>query len=363
MALEGVIVSAGRGGKRGVFHIFEKIAQDETYIIAEVSANHGGSLENAMELVRQSAEAGADCVKIQTYTADSMTIDCDSQYFRVRGGLWNGYKLYDLYREACTPYEWQERIKDECERCGVDFLSTPFDRGAVDFLENLGVEAYKIASFELADIPFIEYTASKGKPMLISTGMGSLEEMQDAIDACHRVKNGQIVLLKCCSEYPASWEDMHLGNIPDMASRFQVPIGLSDHSAGSLGAVVGVTVGACVVEKHVKLEGVESADSGFSMSVKDFAQMVRDIRNVKRIARGPDYDLTEGERYSTVFRRSIFAVKDIKAGEVFTPDNIRVIRPGYGIKPKYYNEILGTKARNDLHMGTPVQARDVEGER
>ena len=238
-------------------HIFEKIEKNEPYMIAEMSANHGGRIENALELVRQSAAAGADCVKIQTYTADSMTIDCNNQYFRIQGGLWDGYKLYDLYKEAGTPYEWQGRIKEECEKCGIDFLSTPFDDHAVDFLENIGAEAYKIASFELVDIPLIEYTASKGKPVIISTGMGSLEEIDDAIDACRRMGNNQVVLLKCCSEYPAPWKDMHLGNIPDMKQRFHLPVGLSDHSAGSLGAVVGVTLGACVVEKHVKLPDVE----------------------------------------------------------------------------------------------------------
>lgn len=203
-----------------MFQMWEKIKRGEVYIIAEMSANHGGNIENALELVRRSAKAGADCVKIQTYTADTMTIDCDNEYFRIQGGLWDGYKLYDLYTDAGTPWEWQERIKEECERCGVDFLSTPFDRSAVEFLEKLHVEAYKIASFELVDIPLIEYTASKGKPMIISCGMGSLEEIRDAVDACRRAENEQIVLLKCCSEYPAAWADMHLADIPDTSRPF-----------------------------------------------------------------------------------------------------------------------------------------------
>ncbi|MCR4831647.1 MAG: N-acetylneuraminate synthase family protein, partial [Pseudobutyrivibrio sp.] len=219
-------------------------------------------------------------------------------------------------------------------------------------------EAYKIASFELVDIPLIEYVASKGKPMIISTGMGSLEEIQDAIDACHRMGNEQIVLLKCCSEYPAPWADMHLGNIPDMAKRFGVPIGLSDHSEGSLGAVVGVTLGACVVEKHVMLEGVESADSKFSMTMEEFAKMVSDVRNAKLIANGPDYNLTDGEIKSTVFRRSVFAVKDIKYGEEFTTKNTAVIRPSNGIKPKYYKELIGKKANRDIEAGTPILMED-----
>lgn len=342
-----------------MFHLFDKISSGEVYIIAEMSANHGGSLENALEIVRKTAEAGADCLKIQTYTADSMTIDCDNEYFKIKGSLWDGYKLYDLYQDAGTPYEWQARIKEECEKCGVDFLSTPFDKNAVDFLDGLGAEAYKIASFELVDIPLIEHAASKGKPMIISTGMGSIEEIRDALDACERVGNGQVVLLKCCSEYPAPWADMHLGNIPDMRERFKVPVGLSDHSAGSLGAVVGTALGACVIEKHVKLDGVESADSKFSMTMDEFAQMVKDVRNAKLIAKGPDYELTEGEKVSTVFRRSIFAVRDIEAGETFTSENVRVIRPGYGIAPKYLNGLIGKKSSRIIRRGEPLREEDI----
>lgn len=344
-----------------MFHLYEKIKADEIYIIAEMSANHGGSLENALEIVRQAAKAGADCLKIQTYTADSLTIDCDTPYFKIRGGLWDGYRLYDLYQDAATPYAWQERIMEECHKCGVDFLSTPFDRGAVDFLEGLGAEAYKIASFELGDLPLIEYTASKGKPVLLSVGMGSVAEIQDALDTCRRMGNEQVVLLKCCSEYPAVWEDMHLGNIADMKKRFQVPAGLSDHSVGSLGPVVGVALGACVIEKHIRLEGVESADSGFSMPVDAFAQMVRDVRHAKQIMAGPDYTLTEGEKASCVFRRSIFAVKDIEAGELFTADNLRIIRPGNGIAPKHLKELLGKKSRRAIRRGEPVTEQDLQG--
>lgn len=343
-----------------MFHLYDKINAGEVYVIAEMSANHGGSIDNALEIVRQAARAGADCVKIQTYTADTMTIDCDNEYFRISGGLWDGYKLYNLYTDAGTPWEWQERIKKECDACGVDFLSTPFDKTAVDFLAGLHVEAYKVASYELVDIPLIEYIASKGKPMIISVGMGTIDEIQDAVDACRRMGNDQIVLLKCCSEYPAPWKDMKLGNIPDMAARFHVPVGLSDHSAGSLGAVVGVSLGACVIEKHVKLDGVESADSGFSMPMDEFAQMVRDVHNAKLIARGPDYSLTAGEVSSTVFRRSIFTIRDIKAGEEFTEENIRVIRPGYGMKPKYYKEVLGKKASCDLRRGVPLGKEQVQ---
>ena len=337
-----------------MFTLFDKINNGKVYVIAEMSANHGGKLENALEIVRQAASAGADCLKIQTYTADSLTIDCDNEYFKIKGGLWDGYKLYDLYKDAFTPYEWQARIKEECEKCGVDFLSTPFDNHAVDFLGSIGCEAYKIASFELVDIPLIEYVASKGKPMIISCGMGSIEDIQDAVDACHRVGNDRIVLLKCCSEYPTIWEDMHVGNIPDMKKRFHVPIGLSDHSAGSIADVVAVSMGACVIEKHIKLDGVNSADSEFSMSVNEFAKMVEDVKAAKLISKSNDYSLSDKESSSTVFRRSLFAVKDIYPGDIFTAENIRSIRPGYGIKPKYLKKLLGKTADRMIKRGEPI---------
>lgn len=337
-----------------MFHLFEKIRNGEVYVIAEMSANHGGDLENALEIVRRAAEAGADCLKIQTYTADSLTIDCDNEYFKIKGSLWDGYKLYDLYREAGTPYEWQATIKKECERLGMDFLSTPFDRDAVDFLEGIGCEAFKIASFELVDVPLIEYCASKGKPMIISCGMGSLDEIQDALDACKRMGNDQVVLLKCCSEYPAKWSDVNLGNIPDMKERFHVPVGFSDHSEGHLADVIAVTLGACVIEKHVKLEGVESADSAFSMAMDDFAEMVRSVKMVKEIAKGPNYQISETEKGSMVFRRSLFVVKDLAEGETITEEHVRSIRPGYGVLPKHLKEILGRKAPCAIRRGEPV---------
>ena len=338
-----------------MFHVFEKINNNEVYVIAEMSANHGGSLENALEIVHEAAKAGAACIKLQTYTADSITIDCDNEYFQIHdGGLWDGYVLYDLYKSAGTPYEWHEAIKEECERCALDFLSTPFDFTAVDFLESIGIEAYKIASFELNDIPLIEYAASKGKPMIMSCGMASLEDIQDAVDACHRVGNDQIVLLKCCSEYPANWADMHLGNIPDMRERFNVHVGLSDHSYGSLGAVVGVTLGARVIEKHFKIEGVESADSAFSMTPAEFSAMVNDAKNAVLVSRGPDYSLSPREQNSTMFRRSLFAVKDINVGDVITNENVRSIRPSNGIRPKYLGEMLGKKAKRAVKYGTPI---------
>jgi len=345
-----------------MFKLFEKIRNRETYIIAEMSANHAGKLENALEIVRQAAKAGADCVKIQTYTADTITIDCDNEYFQIHGGLWDGYRLYDLYTDAGTPWEWQAGIKEECEACGVDFLSTPFDATAVDFLEGIGCEAYKIASFELVDIPLIRHAASKGKPMIISCGMGSEEEIQDAVDACYDVGNRQVVLLKCCSEYPAKWEDMHLANIPDMMAKFGVPVGLSDHSMGSLGAVAGVSLGACVVEKHICLSRkIQNPDSAFSMEIEEFADMVRDVRSACAARGQVSYGPNPGERDNLKFRRSLFAVKEMKAGETFTKENIRSIRPSAGLKPGYYEEILGKKASRDIAYGEPLKPDMVEG--
>lgn len=343
-----------------MFHLFEKIHNGGVYTIAEMSANHGGSLDVALQIVREAAAAGADCVKIQTYTADTLTIDCDNEYFQIHGGLWDGYKLHDLYCDAGTPYEWHKAIQEECEKCGVDFLSTPFDVTAVDFLEDLGVEAYKIASFELNDVMLIEYAASKGKPMIMSCGMATPEDIQDAVDACRRAGNDQIVLLKCCSEYPANWEDMHMGNVPDMRKRFGVPVGLSDHSFGSLAAVVAVSLGAQVVEKHVKIDGVESADSAFSMTMPEFARMVQDVSNARRIAKGPDYSLSLKEQSSTVFRRSLFAVKDIAVGDVITAENVRSIRPGYGVAPKNLKNILGKKSSVPIKRGEPITAAIME---
>jgi len=337
-----------------MFHVFEKIKQDQVYVIAEMSANHGGSLDTALEIVREAAKAGADCLKIQTYTADSITIDCDGEDFQIHGGLWDGYKLYDLYTEAGTPYEWHRAIKEECDRCGIDFLSTPFDPAAVDFLEEIGCEAFKIASFELVDIPLIEYAAAKGKPMIISCGMSTVEEIQDAVDACHRVGNDQIVLLKCCSEYPANWKDMHLANIPDMRSRFRVEVGLSDHSEGSIAAVVAVAMGANVIEKHVKIDGVESADSKFSMPMEAFAEMVTAVRNARQIAGKVQYGPTAGEAGNLKFRRSLFAVKDIQIGDEITTENVRSIRPNNGIRPKYLQEMLGKKAKSAVKYGHPI---------
>ena len=344
--------------------LFDVVNSGSVYIIAEMSANHAGKLDNALEIVRTAKEAGADCLKVQTYTADTMTLDCNNEYFRIKDGLWDGYKLYDLYKEAYTPWEWHKAIKDECDKLGIDFLSTPFDKTAVDFLVKLGVKFFKIASFELVDIPLIEYAASMGKPLVISCGMGSIDEIQDAVDACKRQGNDQIVLLKCCSEYPANYSDLNLAVIPDMRARFGVPVGLSDHTMGSLAAIVGVSLGACVIEKHFCLSReIENPDSAFSMEPNEFSTMISDIKTAVAAKGTVCYELSEKEISSTVFRRSLFAAKDIKRGDIITEDNVRCVRPCYGLKPKFLTRILGKKAACDMKFGTPISQETIcEGE-
>lgn len=336
-------------------NFLNKINGGKVYTIAEMSANHAGNLDYALKTVEAAKNAGADCLKIQTYTADTMTIDCDNDYFKIKEGLWEGYTLYDLYSEASMPWEWQSIIKDKCDQIGIDFLSTPFDQSSVDFLENLGVEFYKVASFELVDIPLIEYIASKGKPMILSTGMGSLEEIEDAVNACKAQGNNQIILLKCTSEYPASYEDMNLATIMDLKNRFDVTIGLSDHSMGSLAPVVAVTLGALVIEKHFCVDrAVKTADSSFSMMPEEFKQMIEDVNNAQKTKGRVIYQLSEKEKNNLKFRRSVFAVKDIDKGEYITEENTRVIRPGYGIKPLKYKKILGKKINIKIDRGIPI---------
>ena len=328
---------------------------DKTYIIAEMSANHAGDIAMAKEIIHAAKESGADCIKIQTYTADTLTIDCDNKYFQIAGGTWSGENLYQLYKKAYTPWEWQEELKNEAEKVGLDFLSTPFDRTSVDFLEELGIKCYKIASFELVDIPLIEYVASKKKPMIISTGMGSKEEITDAIEAAKKQGNEQIVLLRCASAYPAISDEMNLRTIPDMKEKFKFPVGLSDHSMGSLAATTAVALGAQVIEKHFCLSReIKNPDASFSMEPEEFKSMVRDIRDVEKALGSVAYGPTEQEKENIVFRRSIFTVKEIKRGDLFTEDNIRVIRPGYGLKPKYYQEVLGKRALSDIAYGMPL---------
>jgi len=330
------------------------------YIIAEMSGNHAGSIENAKAIIRAAKEAGADCIKIQTYTPDTITIDCDNEYFHIDNGTWEGEKLYQLYRKAFTPWDWHAELKAEADRVGIDFFSTPFDFTAVDFLEELGVEFYKIASFELVDIPLIEYVASKGKPIIMSTGMGTLAEIEAAVNAIRGQGNDQIVLLRCASAYPAITDEMNLMTMRNMKETFDLPVGLSDHSMGSVGAVTAVALGAKVIEKHFCLDrAIENPDSSFSMNPQEFAQMVRDIRQAEKAIGIVKYGPTEQESSNIVFRKSIFVVKDVKKGETLTSENVRVIRPGYGLAPKYYKEVLGQTALYDMKRGTPLELTSI----
>ena len=329
---------------------------DKTYIIAEMSANHAGSMERAKEIIHKAKEAGADCVKIQTYTPDTLTIDCHNEYFNIKNGTWEGENLYSLYGKAYTPWEWQKELKEEADKVGIDFLSTPFDKTAVDFLEDIGMEFYKIASFELIDIPLITYVASRQKPMIMSTGMASEEEIKDALEAVYSTGNRQVALLKCSSVYPADPKGMHLSTIKDMQKKFNVPIGLSDHSMGHFSAGIAVSMGAKIIEKHFCLgREIENPDASFSMTPDEFVAMTTEIRKIEEAMGQPFYGVSKDEESSVVFRRSIFTVDKVKAGDNPTDENVRIIRPGYGIKPKYIDDIKELKFEKDLEYGQPVR--------
>lgn len=326
------------------------------YIVAELSANHRQKLDEAIELIRVAKEAGADAVKLQAYTPDTMTIQCDKPEFRIGGGtLWDGKTLYDLYSEAYMPWEWQPKLKKLADDLGIDLFSTPYDRTAVDFLEEIGVPAYKVASFEIVDIPLIEYIASKGKPIILSTGMATLEEIDEAVQAARKAGASQIALLKCTSVYPAPPEEMNLRTIPDLAKKFRVPVGLSDHTMGISVPVAAVALGACIVEKHFTLSrSIPSLDSAFSLEPQEFKAMVEAIRTAEKAMGEVNYETTKQEAKSRVFRRSLFVAKDVKAGEMFTDENVRCIRPGYGLHPRYLEEVLGRRAAQDIQRGTPL---------
>lgn len=329
---------------------------EPVYIIAEMSANHAGSLDRAKEIIYAAKEAGADCIKMQTYTADTLTIDCDNKYFHIDHGTWAGENLYQLYKKAYTPWEWQAELKKEADKIGIDFFSTPFDKSSVDFLEGIGIGFYKIASFELVDIPLIEYVASKGKPIILSTGMAFLGEIEDAVQAIYQQNNRQIILLRCASAYPAVTDEMNLKTMVNMGDTFHVPVGLSDHSMGSVGAITAVALGACVVEKHFCLgREIENPDSSFSMNPDEFKQMVHDIRQAEKAIGKIKYGPSRQEKGNVMLRRSVFCVKDIKKGDLLTEENIKVIRPGYGIAPKYYPGVLGQIALKDIERGMPIE--------
>nr|HPM11837.1 pseudaminic acid synthase [Paludibacter sp.] len=310
------------------------------YIIAELSANHNQDFEQAVQLIKSAKEAGADAIKLQTYTPDTITIDCDNEYFRIgKGTLWEGRNLYDLYKEAYTPWEWQPKLKQVANDLGMDLFSTPFDNTAVEFLEKMDVPAYKIASFELVDIPLIQRVAKTGKPIIMSTGMATLAEIDEAVQAAREAGCKELALLKCTSGYPADPAEMNLRTIPHMTEAFGLPVGLSDHTLGIAVPVAAIALGACIVEKHFTLSrSVPGPDSAFSLEPHEFKAMVEAIRITEKAMGVVNYAVTEKEAASRVFRRSLFVVKDMKAGETFTSENLRSIRPGYGLAPKYLKD-------------------------
>jgi pseudaminic acid synthase len=327
----------------------------QAFIIAEMSANHNQNFDDAVRIIQAAKECGADAIKLQTYTPDTLTIDSDNEHFRIKGTLWEGENLYSLYGKAYTPWEWQPKLKKIAEEAGLIFFSTAFDRTSVDFLEELGVPAHKVASFELVDIPLIEYIAGKGKPLIMSTGMATYEEISEAVEAARGAGAKDIALLKCTSAYPAEPGDMNLMTIPDLAESFGVVAGLSDHTLGISVPVASVALGASIIEKHFTLSREDvGPDSAFSLEPEELKALVEAVRVAEKALGTISYGATEHEEASRVFRRSLFAVEDIRAGDVITEENVRSIRPGYGLKPKRLKEILGKKAKSDIKKGTPI---------
>ncbi len=328
-----------------------------SYIVAEMSANHGRDFQRAIGILHAAKEAGADAVKLQTFTPDTLTIPSGREHFRIAGGTpWDGRTLHDLYTEAYMPWEWQPKLKKTAGDIGVDLFSTGYDPTAVDFLEDIGVPAHKVASFEIVDIPLIEYMARTGKPMIVSTGMATLDEIDEAVRAARRAGATQIALLKCTSAYPAPPEEANLRAIPRLGEVFGVPVGISDHTRYAAVPVAAVALGACIIEKHLTLSrDVPSTDSSFSLEPSEFKAMVEAVRTAEKALGDARFGMSEHEARSRVFRRSLFVVKDVKAGEFFTEDNVRSIRPGYGLPPKFLRDVLGCRASCDIASGTPLQ--------
>ena len=326
--------------------------QNGVFIIAELSANHNGSIETAIETIKAAKRAGADAIKLQTYTADTMTIDCDKDDFIIKGTIWEGRKLYDLYNEAYTPWKWHETLFKVAKEEGLVCFSSPFDKTAVDFLETLDCPIYKIASFEITDIPLIEYTASKGKPIILSTGIATLEDIELAIETCRKAENYQIALLKCTSSYPAPVEEANMAMIPEFAKRFNVIPGLSDHTMGSTVPVVATVFGAKIIEKHFILDrSIGGPDASFSMNEQEFTVMVKAVREAEQAIGNVSYELTHKQIKGRDFSRSLYVVKDIKKGEVITEEHVRSIRPGIGGHPKELKNWLGKPSPEDFQKG------------
>lgn len=333
------------------------IGDDEkTFIIAELSANHNQNFDIAIQSINAIKECGADAVKLQTYTPDTITIDSDKEYFQIKQGtIWDGTTLYQLYKQAFTPWDWQPKLKEYAESLGLICFSSPFDKTAVDFLESLNVPAYKVASFEITDLPLIEYIAKKNKPVIISTGIATLDEIDEAVQTCKDVGNDKIILLKCTSEYPAPFEDANLSAIKFLKEKYNLIIGLSDHTLGIDVPIASVTLGAKVIEKHFTLDkNIGGPDSSFSLEPNEFKQMVQSIRNVEKAIGKPNFELSEKILKSRIFARSLFVVENIEQGEIFTEKNVRSIRPNYGLAPKYLKNIIGKKAKTKIEKGTPL---------
>jgi pseudaminic acid synthase len=330
------------------------------FIIAELSANHNGSLENALNSIKAAKRAGANAIKLQTYTADTITINCKSDDFRLSGNIWEGKYLYELYQEAFTPWEWHPILFEAAKNEGLICFSSPFDRDAVDFLESLDAPAYKIASFEITDIPLIEYVANKGKPVIISTGIADKADIELAISACKSVGNDQIILLKCTSGYPTKVEETNLLMIQELKKDFDVITGLSDHTLGITAPVTATALGARVIEKHFILNrSIGGPDASFSLDENEFRLMVEKVRETEKMLGSVTYYMTEAQLKSRKLCRSLYVVKDIKTGQMLTPENIRSIRPGYGLHPRFYNAVLGKKANRDLQFGTALSLDDI----
>ena len=329
------------------------LENDGTYIIAELSANHGGKIEIAKETIKAAKEIGANAIKLQTYTADTLTLNSDNEDFIIKGGtLWDDRKLYDLYKEAYLPWEWHEELFSYAKEIGIDMFSSPFDKSAVDFLEQFNPICYKIASFEITDYALIRYTASKMKTIIISTGIATIDEIQDAIDICREVGNDNIVLLKCTSAYPAALEDANLLTIKNLAETFGVISGFSDHTLGTTAPIVATTLGAKVIEKHFILDkSIGGADADFSLDKNEFSEMIQAVRDTEKLLGKVDYSMTDKKKKSRQFSRSLYVSEDIKEGEIFTEKNIRSVRPGYGMHPKYLKDILGNIATKDYNFG------------
>ena len=327
---------------------------NRVFIVAELSANHNGSKDVALKTIRAAKRAGADAVKFQTYTADTITLDCQNEDFKIKQGtLWDGRYLYDLYQEAYTPWEWHRELYDVAKAEGLICFSSPFDKSAVDFLESLGNPIYKIASFEITDVDLIAYAARKGKPMVISTGIATEEDIRLAVDTCRSAGNNDITLLKCTSSYPAPIEEANLCMIADLANRFKVKVGLSDHTLGSIAGITAVSMGACMIEKHFILDrSIGGPDAFFSMNELEFSQMVKDIRTVESAIGQVNYEPTDKMKAGRAFSRSLYVAENMKKGEVITEINVRSVRPGYGLHPKYLPEILGKKVNRDIEKGT-----------